>query len=203
MARTGFVRGPIATPQQRIGLLGGSFDPPHQGHVHITRWALRTLALDRVWWLVTPGNPLKAHGPAEIDRRVAACRALIAHPRVVVTDIERHLGSPYTADTLAKLSRRYPGTRFVWLMGADNLVGFHRWESWDWVMRHYPVGVLARPGEQLRAGLSPAARRFANRRMQQGGATCLGYADAPRWVLLTGPMSAQSSTEIRNRGEWP
>jgi len=198
-----FVRGPIAMPGQRIGLLGGSFDPPHQGHVHITRWALRTLALDRVWWLVSPGNPLKARGPAEIERRLAACAAIMRHPRVEVTDIERHWASPYTADTLRRLRQRYGGVRFVWLMGADNLKSFHRWEEWDWIMSNFPIGVLARPGEQLKAGLSPAARRFADRRLPQGGATQLGFGEVPRWVLLTGPMSERSSTEIRNRGEWP
>lgn len=197
------VRGPIATPGQRIGLLGGSFDPPHEGHVHITRWALRTLALDRVWWLVSPGNPLKARGPAEIERRLEACRRIMRHPRVDITDIERHLGTRYTAQTLAALSRRYGGVRFVWLMGADNLKSFHRWEAWEWIMRNYPIGVLARPGEQLRAGLSPAAQRFADRRLPQGGAAELGHGDVPRWVLITGPMSGRSSTEIRDRGEWP
>jgi len=198
-----FRSGPIATPGQRIGLLGGSFDPPHQGHVHITLWALRTLALDRVWWLVSPGNPLKPEGPAAIERRLAACRGLIRHPRVEITDIERHLGSRYTADTLARLAPRYPGTRFVWLMGADNLRTFHRWEDWAWIMRNVPIGVLARPGEQLRAGLSPAARRFADRRLPQGAAAAVGLGVQARWVLLTGPMSDRSSTAIRNRGEWP
>jgi nicotinate-nucleotide adenylyltransferase len=198
-----FHRGPIATPGQRIGLLGGSFDPPHGGHLHITRWALRNLGLDRVWWLVSPGNPLKPRGPAAIERRLAACRALADHPRVSVTDIERHLGTRYTADTLEKLAARYPGVRFVWLMGADNLARFHRWQRWDWIMEHFPVGVLARPGEQVKAGLSPAARRFADRRIHQGGATMLGLGPVPRWALLTGPMSPASSTAIRSRGEWP
>lgn len=198
-----FVRGPIAMPGQRIGLLGGSFDPPHQGHVHITLWALRTLRLDRVWWLVSPGNPLKPRGPAEIERRLEACRALIRHPRVVVTDIERHLGSRYTARSLDALSLRYPGVRLVWLMGADNLVSFHRWEDWGHIMRRYPVGVLARPGEQLRAGLSPAARCFGRYRLRQSDAAALGRVPPPSWVLLTGPMSPASSTDIRRRGEWP
>lgn len=197
------VPGPIASSGQRIGLLGGSFDPPHPGHAHITRWALRSLQLDWVWWLVSPGNPLKTKGPAAIERRLTACRALMRHPRVAVTDLERHLGSRYTADTLARLSARYPGVQFVWLMGADNLRSLHRWERWSWIMRHYPVGVLARPGEQLKAGLSPAARAFAAHRLPQGGASCLGYGLAPRWVLVTGPMSPASSTAIRNRGEWP
>ncbi len=198
-----FVRGPTALPGQRIGLLGGSFDPPHEGHLHITLWALRNLALDRVWWLVSPGNPLKLTGPAEIDRRVAACRRLVRHPRVVVTDYERHLASPYTADTLRQLARRYPGVRFVWLMGADNLRTFHRWENWKWMLEHVPVGVLARPGEQLRAGLSPAARLFAPWRLPQSAAPSLGLRRPPAWVLLTGPMSAASSTAIRHRGDWP
>jgi nicotinate-nucleotide adenylyltransferase len=198
-----FHRGPIATPGQRIGLLGGSFDPPHSGHVHITRWALRRLGLDRVWWLVSPGNPLKSRGPAAIERRVTACRALIDHPKVAVTDIERHLATRYTADTLARLSLHYPGVHFVWLMGSDNLAGFHHWQHWDWIMANYPIAVLARPGEQVRAGLSPAARRFASQRLPQGAARLLGRGDMPRWTLLTGPMSPDSSTAIRARGDWP
>jgi len=198
-----FHRGPIATPGQRIGLLGGSFDPPHGGHVHITRWALRNLRLDRVWWLVSPGNPLKPRGPAAIERRLAACRALIRHPRVTVTDIERHLATRYTADTLDRLSAHYPGVCFVWLMGSDNLAGFHRWQHWDRIMANYPVGVLARPGEQVRAGLSPAARRFARRRLPQAAATLLGRGGEARWTLLTGPMSPDSSSAIRARGDWP
>ncbi|MEM1346314.1 MAG: nicotinate-nucleotide adenylyltransferase [Pseudomonadota bacterium] len=198
-----FVRGPIATPGQRIGLLGGSFDPPHRGHVHITHWALRTFGLDRVWWLVSPGNPLKPHGPAGIERRIAACQALMQHPRVEITGIERHLGSRYTADTLAALDARYPGVRLIWLMGADNLATLHRWERWEWIMASHAVGVLARPGEQLRAGLSPAAQRFSGQRLAQSRAGLLGRTDTPRWVLLTGAMSAQSSSAIRARGEWP
>ena len=198
-----FHRGPIATPGQRIGLLGGSFDPPHGGHVHITLWAIRTLGLDWVWWLVSPGNPLKPEGPAPFARRIAACRRLTRHPRVTVTDIERHLGTRYTADTLAGLSRRYPGVHFVWLMGSDNLASFHRWERWEWIMEHYPVGVLARPGRQVRAGLSPAARRFARWRLPQHAATLVSEGSAPRWTLLVGPMSPESSTAIRARGVWP
>ncbi|MCL5777971.1 nicotinate-nucleotide adenylyltransferase [Limibaculum sp. FT325] len=193
----------IAMPGQRIGLLGGSFDPPHAGHVHITRWALRTLALDRVWWLVSPGNPLKQRGPAEMTRRLASARAMMCDPRVRVTDIEARLGSRYTADTLERLAARFPGVRFVWLMGADNLVGFHQWERWDEILARHPVGVMARPGEQVRAGLSPAARRFARLRLPQSAAAGLGRGGRPGWVLLTGAMSPVSSTAIRARGDWP
>ena len=194
--------GPIAMRGQRIGLLGGSFDPPHSGHVHVTRWALRALGLDRVWWLVSPGNPLKRRGPAAIGRRMDAARRLMRHPRVDVTDIERRLGSPYTADTLARLMALYPGVRFVWLMGADNLAGFHRWERWEWIAANVPIAVFARPGEQLRAGLSPMARRFAGRRLPEGAARLLGRGGEARWALLTGPMSPASSTAIRSGGGW-
>ena len=191
------LRGPIALPGQRIGLLGGSFDPPHAGHLHISRWALKAMRLDRVWWLVSPGNPLKRHGPAPMAERMAACRALIDHPRIIPTDLERRLGTRFTADTLAAIDARYSGVCFVWLMGADNLTVFHHWRRWDWIMSNFPVGVLARPGEQVRAGLSPAAQRFATLRLRQEAAPMLGMGGAPGWVLLTGPMSGASSTEIR------
>jgi len=198
----GFHRGPLALPGQRIGLLGGSFDPPHEGHLHISRWALKAIGLDRVWWLVSPGNPLKPAGPAEIGRRLAACRALIDHPRILATDIERHLGTRYTADTLTALGRRNPGVRFVWLIGADNLASFHLWHRWDWILANWPVAALARPGGQVKAGLSPAARRFARQRLPQAAAGLIGCGGAARWALLTGPMSAASSTAIRARGAW-
>ena len=133
-------------------------------------WALKAFGLDRVWWLVSPGNPLKPDAPADLARRLAAARAIMRHPRVEVTDLEARLGTRYTAATLAALQARYPGVRFVWLMGADNLAGFHRWERWPEIMAAVPVGVLARPGEQLRAGLSPAARRFARWRLPQAQA---------------------------------
>ena len=125
--RQGF---PIATRGQRIGLLGGSFDPAHAGHAHITREALRRFGLDRIWWLVSPGNPLKAHGPAPMAERLARARRVMPDPRVSITGLEAELGTRYTAQTLARLGALYPGVRFVWLMGADNLVQFDRWENW-------------------------------------------------------------------------
>ncbi|WP_205523951.1 nicotinate-nucleotide adenylyltransferase [Oceanomicrobium pacificus] len=194
---------PIAEPGLRVGLLGGSFDPPHSGHVHITRWALRRFDLDQVWWLVSPGNPLKAEGPASLERRMAACHAIIDHPKVVITDLEARIGTRYTAQTLDRIFRHYPGTRFVWLMGADNLVQFHKWDSWDWIMENVPIGVLSRPGEQIRAGLSPAARRYARYRRDARRARGLPFAEAPAWTLLTGRMVQESSTRIRDAGHWP
>ena len=196
-------RDPLSAPGRRVGLLGGSFDPPHEGHVHITRWALRAFDLDQVWWMVTPGNPLKPQGPADLARRMAACREIIDHPRVKVTDVEARLGSRYTADTLTALRRRWPRLRFVWLMGADNLATLHRWERWERIMETMPVGVLARPGQQVFAGLAPAARRYARFRLPETAARALPLKRPPRWTLLTGRMSDQSSTAIRARGDWP
>lgn len=193
---------PVAPPGLRIGLLGGSFDPPHAGHLHISHWALKAFRLDRVWWVVSPGNPLKQDAPADMPRRLDACRALATDPRIVVTDIEARFGTRYTQATLTALIRAYPGVRFVWLMGADNLRSFHRWDRWEDILATVPVGVLGRPGEQLRAGLSPAARRFARWRLPEEQAAALALREPPAWVLVAGPMVDLSSTELRRRGSW-
>jgi nicotinate-nucleotide adenylyltransferase len=195
-------RGPHATAGQRIGLLGGSFDPPHAGHVHISKWALKAFGLDRVWWLVSPGNPLKPDAPADLERRLRTARELMRHPRVVVTDLEARLGTRYTAATVAALRRRCPGVRFVWLMGSDNLVSFHHWDRWSEIMGMVPVGVLARPGQQLRAGLSPTARAFARWRLPQAEARALPFRAPPAWALVSGRMLDLSSTELRALGQW-
>ena len=170
--------------------------------MHISLRALRRAGLDRVWWLVSPGNPLKTRGPADLDRRLEVCRQITRHPKIVVSDLERHLGSPYTAHTLAFLSRRYPGVRFVWLMGADNLAQFHRWEKWRWIAETFPMVVFARPGQQLSAGLSPAARTYAHLRRAPEAARLLGRDAGPGWSLLPGPMADISSTQLRQRGAW-
>lgn len=193
---------PIARPGMTVGLLGGSFDPPHQGHAHLTREALKRFGLDRVWWLVSPGNPLKAHGPAPLAQRLAAARAIMDHPRVVITDLERALGTRYTAETLERLQRAYPAVRFVWLMGADNLASFHRWDRWQSIMAHVPVGVIARPGQRIAARTSPAAARFERYRLRGREAARLAGATPPRWCFVNVPLDGSSSTEIRARGDW-
>ncbi|WP_095588656.1 nicotinate-nucleotide adenylyltransferase [Actibacterium ureilyticum] len=193
---------PYARPGQVIGLLGGSFDPPHQGHVHITLEAMKRFGLDRVWWLVSPGNPLKTEGPAPMDRRIAAARALVQHPRVTVTGIEATLGTRYTAETLKRMQRLYPGVRFVWLMGADNLAGFHHWDRWEQIMRSVPVGVIARPGRRLTARMSKAADVYAPYRLRGRDARGLATAHAPAWCFINVPLDHTSSTAIRARGDW-
>ena len=193
---------PLATRGLRVGLLGGSFDPPHQGHVLITRRALRRFDLDFVWWLVTPGNPLKEDGPAALERRLAACRKLVQHPRVVVTGIEARLGTRYTFNTLKRLGEIYSDVNFMWLMGADNMAGFHRWDNWRGIMETMPVGVLSRPDEQLAAGLSRTAQVYASARRPVAEARALVMQPAPAWTLVNGPMLEISSTGLRNSGQW-
>ncbi len=193
---------PYARPGQVVGLFGGSFDPPHQGHVHVTREAMKAFGLDRVWWLVSPGNPLKERGPAPLARRVAAARDMMRHPQVEVTDIEALTGTRATADTLAALRRLYPQVRFVWLMGADNLAQFHRWKDWRQIMDSVPVGVVARPGDRISARMSPAARLYARYRIDGQARHLLGRAEAPAWCFVNVPMVDVSSTELRNRGDW-
>jgi nicotinate-nucleotide adenylyltransferase len=168
----------------------------------VTLAALKRFGLDRVWWLVSPGNPLKTRGPAPLERRLEASRALMRHPRVEVTDVEARIGTRHTAATLAVLRARWPGVRFVWLMGADNLATLHHWEDWTAIMAMVPVGVLARPGMGLSAGLSPAARRFGAARLPEVASHLLPLADPPAWCFVRLPMLDLSSTEIRSRGEW-
>jgi nicotinate-nucleotide adenylyltransferase len=195
--RQGF---PIATPGMVIGLLGGSFDPAHAGHVNISLAALNGMGLDRVWWLVTPGNPLKARQPAALEVRVAYAKTVMTDPRVVVTGVEAALGTRNTVDTIERLRAIYPGVRFVWLMGADNLVQFHRWERWRDILRMVPVGVLARPGWGVKARLSVAARAFRVYRVQRGEG--IGLQRPPAWCFMNLRMDASSSSAIRARGEW-
>jgi nicotinate-nucleotide adenylyltransferase len=185
-----------------VGLFGGSFDPPHAGHIHVSREALKRLRLDRLWWLASPGNPLKEKGPAPLERRIAAARKLIRHPRIVVTDIEARLGTRYTAETLDGLGALYPGVRFVWIMGADNLAQFHRWQRWDGIMRSVPVAVLARPGLGVSARTARAARIFEGARLPGTAARLLPRATPPAWTYLEIPMIDVSSSAIRARGEW-
>lgn len=190
---------PFAPPGAKIGLLGGSFDPAHEGHVHITEAALRRFGLDRIWWLVSPGNPLKAHGPAPLDQRIAWARDIMRNPRVEVTGIEATLGTRMTRDTIAGLQRLYPGVRFVWLMGADNLVQFDRWEHWQDIAARVPIGVIARPGWRMPARFSRAARMLWRDRLPESRARQLALAPPPAWVMINVPLNKLSSSAIRAR----
>jgi len=195
--------GPPARAGQSIGLFGGSFDPPHAGHLHVSRVALARVGLGRVWWLVSPGNPLKQRGPAPLERRLAAARAIVDHPRIAVTDFEAAAGTRFTAETIAALQAGYPGVRFVWIMGADNLAQFHRWERWREIAGRVPIVVIARPGDRISARVSKAARVLRKARIPAARAAELPGMDPPAWCFLNAPMSGLSSTAIRERGDWP
>lgn len=192
------VKTPLALPGQRVGVMGGTFNPPHAGHALISRTALRRLQLDQLWWVVTPGNPLKANsGLPDIEVRMRESRMLACDRRMRVTGFEQQLGTSYTAATLAFLKRRYPGVRFVWIMGADNLAGFHRWQDWRGIARMMPIAVVDRPGWRHKGLASPAAQALARSYMPEVRSTRLAVASAPAWTLLTGPLSRLSSTELR------
>ena len=188
----------LAPGARRIGLLGGSFNPAHDGHRHLSLWALRRLGLDAVWWLVSPQNPLKPpKGMASLADRLAGARRAARHPRIRVTDIERALGTRYTADTLEDLRRHFPDARFVWLMGADNLRQIARWRRWPSIFRGVPVAVFDRPSYALGALSGVAARRFAGSRIPERAAATLAGRRPPAWCFLTIPRHPASATRIR------
>lgn len=192
------VRTPPAPPGARIGLLGGSFNPAHAGHLQVSEIARRRLGLTSVWWIVSPGNPLKRQSElAPFASRLIDARRITRARWIEVTGFEADLGSVYTVDTLAFLKARFPHVRFVWLMGADNLATMHRWRAWQSIGACMPMAVIDRPGWHLKALASPAARRFAHHRIAEAAARRTVDRRAPAWVMLTGPLSTLSSTAIR------
>ncbi|GAB6052978.1 nicotinate-nucleotide adenylyltransferase [Magnetospira thiophila] len=184
----------------RIGLLGGSFNPAHAGHLHISREALRRLDLDRIWWMVSPQNPLKdPQGMAPLADRLASARDMARDPRIVVTDIESHLGTRHTAVTLARLTRHFPRYRFVWLMGADNLIQIPRWRQWTQIFHRVPVAVFARSTYDLKALSGAAAKRFAQARIGEGAARHLAVQPLPAWTFLMIRRHPASATALRTQ----
>ena len=193
---------PMAAHGMRIGLLGGSFNPAHDAHRHISLVALKRLGLDQVWWLVSPRNPLKrAKDLKSLDERIAEARAVADHPRIVVTGMEAARGSAYAVDTLKFLKRRLPEVNFVWLMGADNLAEFHRWRDWEGLFRLVPIAVLDRPGFRLKGRAGRAAQRFASAYIDETDSQGLPRLAPPAWTILTLPLSTLSSTRLRQGTE--
>ncbi len=186
---------------ERIGLLGGSFNPAHDGHLHISKLALRRLRLDRVWWLVSPQNPLKSTtGMAPLQERLENARSMAAaEPHITVGDPEVGLGTRYSADTVSALKHRYPDVRFVWIIGADLLQEVHRWKKWRSLFRAIPIAIFARPPYPLRALSSRAARRFAGSRINACRAGALADLRPPAWAYLRTRRHWQSASRIRDR----
>jgi nicotinate-nucleotide adenylyltransferase len=195
---------PLHSKGLRIGLLGGSFNPPHDAHRAISLFAMKRLKLDRVWWLVTPGNPLKEGGGLrDLEQRTEAARRIARDPRIDVSCLESVIGTRYTVDTINYLSRRLSGLRLVWIMGADNLAQFHRWQNWRRIASEVPIAVIDRPPQSFRALAAPAAQAMARYRLPENQADQLADRRAPAWVFLTGMKLNLSSTGLRNPdGSW-
>lgn len=192
------LRMPHVEPGQVVGLFGGSFNPPHEGHVHVSEQALRKLELSQIWWLVTPGNPLKNNSNLEsLERRIEACEAINTDPRIKITGCELNLPTRYTADTLAHIVKRNRDVRFVWIMGADNLGQFHKWERWRDIANLMPFTVVDRPGSTLALHSAMAAQALRYARIDEDDASRLVNCQPPAWTFLHGPRNSLSSTAIR------
>jgi nicotinate-nucleotide adenylyltransferase len=192
------LRNGAAFSKMTIGLLGGSFNPAHDGHLAMSLYALKQLGLDQVWWLVSPQNPLKnTSDMAPLSKRMACARTLAVHPRLIVTNIEVELGTRYTADTLRILQKRYPHVRFIWLMGADNLRQIPQWKGWQSIFRTVPVAVFRRPSYPAGRGIGKAAIRFSKfwRLPTQGKQLASGIL--PAWIMLDNKLNYTSATKIR------
>jgi nicotinate-nucleotide adenylyltransferase len=188
----------------KIGLFGGSFNPPHEAHRAVTLLAMKRLGLDRVWWLVTPGNPLKDNKALpSLEERIALAQELADHPRIEVTGLESVIGTKYSCDTILWLLNECPGVNFVWIMGADNLKYFHRWKNWREIFMLLPIAVVDRGGISLSAASGAAAMRYARARLPENNAMALPGRKPPAWVYLHGVKSALSSTALRTAKKAP
>ncbi|SOE16768.1 nicotinate-nucleotide adenylyltransferase [Hoeflea halophila] len=182
-----------------VGLFGGSFNPPHQGHQLVAEIALRRLGLDQLWWMVTPGNPLKSHNDlAGLGERVELSRRMAPGPKVKITAFEAAHDLHYTAQTLAFVKLRNPGIHFVWIMGADNLRQFHKWQDWRAIAETFPIAVIDRPGSTLAYLSSKMAKAFSHARVDENHAALLPFLRAPAWTFIHGPRSSLSSSAIRS-----
>lgn len=197
-----FLKMPYVERGMSVGLFGGSFNPPHRGHELVAEIALRRLGLDQLWWMVTPGNPLKNHAElASLEERVALSRKIAPGPRVKVTAFEAAHNLHYTAQTLNFVKARNPGIRFVWIMGADNLKHFHHWQDWRGIAETFPIAVIDRPGSTLAYLSSKMAKTYSHARVDEEDAAVLPFLAAPAWTFIHGPRSPLSSSAIRSERE--
>tara|TARA_Y100001934_G_scaffold278169_1_gene378740 strand:- start:1974 stop:2564 length:591 start_codon:yes stop_codon:yes gene_type:complete len=192
-----FMEIPLVSRRQKIGLLGGSFDPAHEAHIHISKYALKYFNLDQVWWMLTPSNPLKKNNPSLINERFYHANLLINHPKIFVTKIEAELNTVYTVQTLRLIQGRLPNVKFVWLMGADNMIQFDKWMNWTEIVNRVPIGILARPDNTLAPLKSKMAKTFYSYRLKANQSRKLGNLKAPSWCYKNLPLLNVSSSQIR------
>lgn len=195
--RAGPLKREILCPGMTVGLFGGSFDPVHAGHRHVAQSALKFLGLDRIWWIVSPQNPLKAREAGMYESRLKQVENIATFPRMVVSDIEQRAEIGTTIDLIQTLQSRHPRVRFVWIMGADNLQQFHRWNRWRDIVNTVPIAVIARPQNPIGARLSPAARAMSAHRITETHAKVLAKQGAPGWTYLTEPLHTEASSRLR------
>ena len=172
---------------RKIGLLGGSFDPPHVGHVHFSFQAMKLFNLDKVIWLISPGNPLKSMAPAPIQIRLEQAQKIIRSPKVIISKVETEIETQYSWETLDYLSLKYPKTKFVWLMGSDNLAQFHLWKNWKWIIENFPIGVLARPQYRQMGLNSKVAKIYKPYKLPAKEGRLLPYQHSPKWCFANMP----------------
>lgn len=189
---------PALRPGLKVGLLGGSFNPAHDGHVHLSQIALQRLGLDQVWWLVSPQNPLKPTiGMTPLDQRLEGAKTMARDPRIWATDLEAALGTEYSIDTVKCLKRLFPKVKFVWLMGADNLIQIPQWRQWTTLFEQLPIAIMGRPTYSLGALNGLAAQRYRRRRVLPGKFRSLASRRTPAWAFIPGPLHLGSATAIR------
>ena len=192
------MRMPASGDYARIGLFGGSFNPPHEGHLNLCELALKKLKLDQIWWMVTPGNPLKdTTDLPDLETRITLCRDIIKHPDIKITAFEAAHKVRYTADTVQIVKRLRPRQKFVWLMGADNLANFDKWQDWWKIAHTMPIAVIDRPGSTLAYRSARAALALSRFRVDEADASLLAEMKPPAWTFLHGPRSGLSSTFLR------
>jgi len=190
---------PSTSSRQRIGLFGGSFDPPHSGHMHVAETALKRLNLDQVWWFPARGNPLK-NAPGEFDARLAALQIMLeSHRAMQVSDVEAHAGLTYTIDLVRLMHAHCPNAQLVWIMGSDSLENFHKWKDWQALAKLIPIAVIARAGSTQATRTSHFAQVFRKARLPRRAAKLLPGHDAPAWTYLNAPLNPASSTALRNK----
>ena len=188
---------PYATRGQKIGLLGGSFDPAHEGHIHITKEAMKQFDLDQVWWLISPGNPLKKKKPEDILDREKGANSLLQNSYVTVTDLEFQLNTRYTYETILEIKRLYIGVSFVWLMGSDNLETFNLWKNWKVIVDEVPIGIINRPGENYFTRKNIMTESCKAYKLPMSFRKLLAFKKPPAWCFISAPLNSTSSTQIR------